>query len=212
MPWLADKFANRKVKIAATAGLLAVAALAIYLASRGPKAPVVTTNNDKPSTIIVDDEPIELPDVNPDITQFGLEIPLLSIKVPVIADVDLSNEKRYQAIVAKLGIAQMEGTKLPTEKGNLFLFGHSSFWLNYPGEYKQVFKELDKLKKDEKFTVYYKGATYEYTVMQNKIVADDDFSVLDPTPNDANDSTITIMTCWPPGTSQKRLVVFGKRI
>lgn len=202
-------------KIARTTVLTVLVVLttgALYLAT-GPQLGVGLPSNSQSTTVTKksDLEDIELPDVTPDISQFGLEIPSLSIKAPVIPEVDGLNERLYHVITAKLGVAQLKGSSYPDQPGNVYLFGHSSFWLNYPGEYKQLLRPLDQLEKGQGFTIYYKGAAYEYTVTANKIVAEDDFSVLDPTPEDTKDFTATVQTSWPPGTAQKRLVVFGVR-
>lgn len=205
----------RRTKILLTA-LLAVITGALYFAlgprfdSDGNQKSLISSIVNTPAQLPEDDS--ELPDISPVITEFGLEIPSLSIKVPIVANVDGEKEKLYQKITAKLGIAHLKDTALPDQTGNVYLFGHSSFWLNYPGEYKEIFKNLDQVKKDETFTLYYKGSPSTYKVFENKIVAADDFSVLDPTPKDDKDSTITIQTCWPPGTDTKRLVVFAKKI
>jgi len=195
--------------------ILTLAAPLLYIAIKGaglggdllnlPTSP----NKQTESTEDVSD--VALPDVNPDITQFGLEIPSLSIKAPVVPAVDGLNERGYHVITAKLGVAHLKGSQYPDQKGNTYLFGHSSFWLNYPGQYKELLRPLDQLKKDEKFLVYYKGTPYEYTVFANKVVEGDDFSVLDPTPEIDNDYTVTLQTSWPPGTALKRRVVFGRR-
>lgn len=197
-----------------TGVILLATAGALYL-TLGPRfgggdSQLLPALNKADETVLEDDP--ELPDTTPDITQFGLEAPSLNIKAPVLANVDGEKERLYQQITAKLGVAHLKNSPTPDQKGNVYLFGHSSFWLNYPGQYKELFKELDKLKKDETFTIYYKGTPYTYKVTDNKVVADNDFSVLDgPTPKDANDYTVTIQTCWPPGTDTKRLVVFGVR-
>lgn len=200
-------------KVARTTVLTVLVALvtgALYLAT-GPQFGSYRLSAPSRKTIDELNKDTELPNVNPDISQFGLEIPSLNIKVPVVADVDGQNEKLYHKITAKLGVAHLKGSSLPDQPGNLYLFGHSSFWENYPGEYKELLKPLDQLKKGQQFTVYYKATPYQYTVTLNKVVAEDDYSVLDPTPKDDKDYTATIQTSWPPGTAAKRLVVFGKR-
>ncbi len=151
-------------------------------------------------------EPVE-------IKEFGLEIEKISIRVPIIADVDGANEPVYQKITSQLGVAHLKGSQKPDQLGNMYIFGHSSYFKNFPGkpELKEIFKSIDKLDKGDRFIVYYKNVAYQYEVFGKKVVASDDFSVLDPTPKDPKDKTITLQTSWPPGTLVKRYIVFARQ-
>jgi sortase A len=141
---------------------------------------------------------------------FSLSIPSLGINAPVIPDVDGTDEAAYLAAIEH-GVAQMAGSELPNQTGNLFIFGHSSYYKNKPGDYKEVFKHLDELKAGDRFTVTYQGQPYAYETVESKIVRDDDWSILDPT-IEGSDRTVTLMTCWPPGTLQKRYVVIARQL
>lgn len=139
---------------------------------------------------------------------FGLIIPKLNINTPILADVNGYNEKEYYLKLAN-GVAHFKGTAKPSDsKGNIFIFGHSGFLKNAIGDYKEIFKNLDQLNKEESIIVWYKGEKKTYKVVENKVVKDDDLSVLEPT----KDLTLTLMTCWPPGTIAKRRVVVAKPI
>ncbi len=56
---------------------------------------------------------------------FGLVIPKISANAKVIANVDATDSKIYQRELTK-GVAHALGSALPNEKGNIFIFSHSS--------------------------------------------------------------------------------------
>ena len=99
-------------------------------------------------------------------------------------------------------------TAMPGENGNSVFFGHSSnnWWIK--GEYKFVFILLDKLEIGDTFVLHYNSKKYLYEVTEKKVVDPKEVSVLDQT----SDPVVTLITCTPPGTSWKRLVVIGKQI
>lgn len=143
---------------------------------------------------------------------FGLVMTKINANAPIVKEVDPNIESVYYKALEQ-GVAHWKGSAYPDQKGNMFLFGHSSFYATAKGDYKDIFAPLDQIEKGEKFDVWYKDTKYTYEVVENKVVTDTDFSVIDgPTPNDKEDKTITIMTCWPPKTIAKRRVVFGKQI
>jgi LPXTG-site transpeptidase (sortase) family protein len=146
-----------------------------------------------------------------DISEFGLEIAKLDIWAPIIPDVDGYDKDVYLKKIEN-GVAQFEGTKNPDKPGNLFIFGHSKYYKEKPGDYKEVFKTLNRLVQGDRFNIYYKGKKYGYEVTDSKRVSKTDWSIMDPTPGIKDDKTVTIMTCWPPGALDARWVVFATQI
>ncbi|KKP88389.1 MAG: sortase family protein [Berkelbacteria bacterium GW2011_GWA2_35_9] len=142
---------------------------------------------------------------------FGLVIEKINQSAPIIPDIDILDQNVYLKAIEK-GVALSKDSKNPKEFGNLFIFGHSDYLYTAPGDYKEVFKELDQLKKGDQFKIYFEKVPYTYEVFDSKVVDSKDFSVLDPTPKIEDDKTVTIMTCHPPGTTTNRWVVFAKQI
>lgn len=136
-----------------------------------------------------------------EIREFGLRIDKLNILAPVIANVDGTNKKVYNQALEK-GVAHYKGTALPGEGGNIFIFGHSSSATGY-GPYVNIFAPLEKLEKEDIIIVYFQNKTLEYKVFEKIIVAKTDVSLLKPTAQEQ----LTLMTCWPVGTSAKRLII-----
>lgn len=101
----------------------------------------------------------------------------------------------------------MVGTAMPgEEKGNIFIYGHSSAYDN--PQYGKIFATLNNLQKGDAVEIYYQDKNYQYEVSGKKVVEEDDLSVLEKTGKEQ----VTLMTCWPIGTSEKRLVVIAERV
>jgi len=58
--------------------------------------------------------------------------------------------------------------------------------------------------------VWYNKKEYKYKVAETKVVATNDTAVLDSINHPLNFEQLTLMTCWPPGTTQKRLIIIAK--
>ncbi|TSC97403.1 MAG: Uncharacterized protein CEN88_51 [Candidatus Berkelbacteria bacterium Licking1014_2] len=136
--------------------------------------------------------------------EFGLMVEKLKINAPVIVDVDGNNEGEYLKAVEK-GVAHYQDTGLPGKNGNVFIFGHSSYWKWAVGDYKTVFKELDKMEKDDIIIVWYKSVKYEYKVIEKRIIEATDMSAISQETD--GKKILSLMTCWPPGTVEKRYLV-----
>jgi sortase A len=141
----------------------------------------------------------------PDFTDFHLLIPSLNISVPIIADVDGSDKDAYFKALEK-GVAHYKNTAKPGENGNIFIFGHSSFYAWKPGEYKDIFKNLDDLNIGDEIVIWWQSKKYNYKVSKKDMVDPDDTRYVQPTDSEQ----LTVMTCWPPGTTSKRLIIVGE--
>lgn len=99
---------------------------------------------------------------------------------------------------------------LPGNYGNSIIFGHSTIpWLYNPKDYKTIFSKLPNLKNGDEIFIYVDQITYRYQIIEMKIVFPDDLSALSQT---YDSPIITLVTCVPPGTYLKRLLVKGKLI
>lgn len=106
-------------------------------------------------------------------------------------------------------IGHYRGSALPGEKGNAFLYGHSVLQVFYnPKNYKTIFSTLNKLSPDDTYSVTYNNKTYTYKVEEIKLLNTEDVKPLEALkPSYLNESTMVLMTCWPPGLKTKRLQV-----
>lgn len=143
--------------------------------------------------------PLEPGEVVP--TEPTLVIPKTDITAPIVF-VESTEEANIQAGLQK-GVVHYFQTAEPGKVGNSFITGHSSNYWWDKGAYNYVFANLDKLAVGDQAKIYYGGNKYLYQVTNVRIVEPTDMSVLDQTIK----PTLTLMTCTPPGTSWKRLIV-----
>jgi sortase A len=135
-------------------------------------------------------------------------IPKINLEAPVIYDVPSIEEKDVQKGLEN-GVVHYITTPNPGEKGNSVIFGHSSSNILNKGKYKFAFILLKSLENGDTFIVQKDGKRYVYKVY-NKFVTDPkDTSVLN---NTDRPSTMTLITCDPPGTSTNRLIVQAEQI
>lgn len=132
-------------------------------------------------------------------------------KINVTAPVNFTETRINQYVFLQdlhNGTVHYPGTALPGQTGNVAIFGHSSGVWWEAGNYKFVFTLLDKLTYNDQIFVDYKGIRYVYQVYNTKVVMPDDMTVL----NQGGNHILTLITCTPVGTSQKRLIVQAVQI
>lgn len=149
-------------------------------------------------------EPEGVPDPN-----FSLIIPKIHAKSRVIPNVDPADESEYYAALQS-GVAHARGTYFPGGEGNIYLFAHSTDSPLNILRYNAVFYLLREVEVGDEAQVYFGGVKHRYTVTDKKIVEPTDISYLTPTNSEGRERLI-LQTCWPPGTTLKRLLVFAEK-
>lgn len=142
--------------------------------------------------------------IDPD---YSIVVPKIAANARIIRNVDTSNESNYLEAL-KLGVAHAKGTNFPGKGGNIFLFAHSTNYVWDIGDYNAVFYLLHKLDSGDEIHVLFEGVKHTYVVSDKKVVAPDDVKYLTEA---TSEETLTLQTCWPPGTTFQRLLVFAKR-
>lgn len=137
---------------------------------------------------------------------FSLVIPKISAVSRVIANVNPANEQEYKELL-KTGVAHAIGTKLPGGKGIIYLFAHSTNNPENIVRYNAVFYLLKELEPGDEIIVFFAGQKFLYKVTENFITEADDLKWLS---KEENEEKLILQTCWPPGTSLKRLIVVAK--
>ena len=131
---------------------------------------------------------------------FKLEIP--SIKLP-------ETEVQVNSNEFDLFLGHLPGTALPGEKGNVFITGHSSLSGLLPkGKQVAFFVNLPKIKKGDQVKVTALGQRFVYEVVGLRVVDPKEVGVINPP--DGYGRYVTLMTCVPPGSNAKRLIVLTK--
>lgn len=141
-------------------------------------------------------------------TQFGIVIPKLGASAKIYPNVDPSQENSFLPILQK-GVAHAQGTVFPGSPGNIYLFAHSTdnFW--DVGRYNAIFYLIKDLSKGDEIVIFYQGVRYNYIVDHSEIVDPSDVSRI--TNAKTGKEELILQTCWPPGTTWKRLLVIAKR-
>lgn len=139
---------------------------------------------------------------------FGIIIPKIGANARVIADVDWQDARVYQQALSQ-GVAQARGTALPGEPGTVFLFSHSGVDFFEASRYNALFYLIDKLVPGDEITLFYHAQPYTYRVTEKKMVAPEDLQYL---AGDETKKTLTLMTCWPAGTTLRRLIVIAAQV
>jgi len=135
----------------------------------------------------------------------GITIPAIFIDEPVIYNVDPNDPSAYLAALKK-GIAHASGTNFPGTGGLGYYFAHSSS-PQFVNQYNAVFYLLGKLKPGDPVYVWHDGVRADYTVTYSEVTSPGDLTFLTTKPET---ETIVLQTCWPPGTTKSRLLVYAK--
>lgn len=140
---------------------------------------------------------------------FSLIIPKIHAKGKIIANVDPANESAYMEAL-KTGIAHARGTDLPGGNGTIYLFAHSTDSPFNILRYNAVFYLLRELEPNDLVEIYFGGVKHRYFVTEKKIVEPTDVTYLSPG-NPENRELVILQTCWPPGTTLKRMLIFASK-
>ena len=133
------------------------------------------------------------------IASYSIAIPKISIDNAAVTTVD-NDLSRH--------LVHFPDTALPPNKGNAAIFGHSTLpQLFNPKDYKTIFANAHNLKIGDKIIVYSNSGNYTYIITSIHITDAEDTSYL---AQDYSDSYLTLITCTPPGTIWKRLIIKSK--
>lgn len=105
----------------------------------------------------------------------------------------------------KTSLIQYPGTAVPGKFGNTVIFGHSVLpqFFN-PKSYITIFSTLPTLQVKDEILISYNGVGYKYSIEKMIEVAPNDISIL---AQRYDDSYLTLITCVPPGTYLRRLII-----
>lgn len=141
--------------------------------------------------------------LTPKDTQFSILIPKLGASAKVFPNVDPGNPQEFLPVL-QYGVAHAKGTVFPGMQGNTYLFAHSTDnWWNV-GRYNALFYLLKDLAPGDEIIVFFEDRRYNYVVDRSFIAEPTDVSFLT---NESGPEQLILQTCWPPGTTWKRLFV-----
>ncbi len=134
----------------------------------------------------------------------------LTLTIPALGvyDAPVYDSDAQSALDA--GVAHVPETSMPWDGGaqrNTYLAAHR---LGYPGTGSRLlFYELDKLGRGDEVILKGRGETYRYKVSEMRIVEPEDSWVMGQV---RNRDMVTLQTCTPIPTFEKRLVVRADRV
>ena len=142
-------------------------------------------------------------------SQTEVIIPKINVQIPVNYGINSTNEAIIENSLES-GVVHYPTTATPGQNGNAVFFGHSSNNIFNKGKYKFAFVLLRTLSVDDTFYLTYNGKVYVYKVISKRVVDPAEVGVLGNV--EGQTATATLITCDPPGTSLKRLVVVGTQV
>ena len=138
---------------------------------------------------------------------FNILIPKIGANAKVFPNVDPSNPDVFLPVLQH-GVAHAQGTFFPGQAGNIYLFAHSTdnFW--EIGRYNAIFYLLKDLKEGDDIVVFYQNVRRNYRVTKLGIFNPSEVSFI--TRAESGREQLILQTCWPPGTTWQRLMVFAE--
>jgi len=139
---------------------------------------------------------------------FSIVIPKIAANSRILANVNTAAYDEYIKALGE-GVAHAQGTAFPGDGGHIYLFAHSTDNILNVGTYNAVFYLLYKLEKNDEILLFYQGKKFTYRVIGKRIVKPTEIHYLTRA---SAEEFLTLQTCWPPGTTLQRLLVFASPV
>lgn len=139
-----------------------------------------------------------------------LIIPKINVDVPI--RFGLANDSGTIMSAMNNGVAHWSipgASAVPGQIGNTVITGHSAGDIYSSNPYKFIFSGLERLESGDTIYIDYQGTRYTYAVYEKRVVAPNDVASLQYSGDEA---ILTLVTCTPLGTSEKRLLIFARQI
>ncbi len=135
----------------------------------------------------------------------GITIPRIGVNAPIVIG-DTTNPAAYKQIM-KRGVALYPSTR-PGETGRSVLLGHSAP-PGWPGRnYQGVFSAAGNLESGDTVRITTENGRLTYRVTRKEILHRGEEL---PPPARAGVDQLALISCWPPGIDNKRMVVYAER-
>lgn len=133
------------------------------------------------------------------LSSYNISIPKLGIDNANVSTIDNNVDEH---------LVHFAGTNLPPNQGNAAIFGHSTLpqWFD-PTDYKAIFATAHTLQIGDAINVTINNQVYNYKVVNISIVDPEQTNYFE---QNTDGSYLTIVTCTPPGTIWKRLLIKAK--
>jgi len=141
--------------------------------------------------------------------RFQILIPKIGADACVLPNIDPTKKEEYAKALQKC-VAHARGSGLPGESGpnrTIYLFAHSTNAPYNISRFNAIFYSLKDLEAGDEIIVWFWGKKFRYLVFEKKILPVDDISYFQP---QAEEEKLVLQTCYPPGTTQKQLLIIAK--
>ncbi|MBQ3294251.1 class E sortase [Candidatus Saccharibacteria bacterium] len=199
---------RRRKLIPVIAGLTVVATILFLQYNRlifAPIAAYVSPGESPAGEIEAVDPTVTLTKVS---AENKLIIPKLNVDVPINFGVSTSDV--MEAMNHGVAHYRINGASAyPGEVGNFVIMGHSAGDIYSSNQYKFIFSGLERLEVGDIIYVHYNSVRYTYKMVGNEIIWPTEVSKL---VIDTDKPMMTLVTCWPLGTSRQRLLISAEQI
>ena len=188
---------------------LAVVATILFLQYNrlifAPIAAYVSPGESPVSEITAVDPTVTLTKVSSD---SKLIIPKLNVDVPLNFGVGLDGV--MEAMNRGVVHYRINGASAyPGEVGNFVVMGHSAGDVYSANQYKFIFSGLERLEEGDITYVHYNSVRYTYRMVGREIIWPTEVAKL---ALETDKPMMTLVTCWPLGTSRQRLLIRAEQI
>ena len=134
---------------------------------------------------------------------FKLTIPKIGVDSWVLPNIEAANQASYKPALEQ-GLAHALGSGFPGQGKLVFIFGHSTNYQWFVTELNAIFFKLNDLKIGDEVEVGQDEKTITYQVIEKKIIEAEELAFIK---ENINKDLLVLQTCYPPGTTWKRLII-----
>ena len=139
-----------------------------------------------------------------------MSIPKINLDAPVIYGIGPDYNSQMTAMEKGIAHFAISGANaVPGQVGNAVFAAHSSNDIFAAGEYKNIFARNEMLTKGDIIYMNYEGKRYTYSVTSTEVVMPNEVSKVQI---QTDKPMLTLISCVPLGTAQKRLLVFAEQV
>jgi len=139
-----------------------------------------------------------------------LMIPKLNVDVPVHFGISNDTKTINNAMMHGVAHFMVPGASaFPGQIGNTVITGHSAGDIYSSNQYKFIFSGLERLVVGDLIYIDYNRVRYTYKMVGSKTVEPTDVNSL---VYDGDKAMLTLITCWPLGTSRYRLLIQAEQV
>ncbi len=139
---------------------------------------------------------------------FSIIVEKIGADAPIIPNVDATNKDAYNDALRR-GVAHALGTAFPGQAGVTYLFAHSTDTIFNVPRFNAVFYLLNDLVPGDRIVVFFEGIRHDYFVTEKSITEPEDVRYFTL---QTSEEILVLQTCYPPGTTWKRLLVIAKPV